>query len=340
MKHITMIKSVTGFITFFLISSVILTGTCTSSEVPSSGLFIGTDRSSSAVLSAAQPAGPGSADRDAQLSDGGRAMLLFDVELILDDDSAENNIGIGGTLEFIWLNRFTPDPSDYPFTLDFLMAYFSEDGMVQIGDNMAFAIYENTTGNSDPAVGSNFLASFPFTVMGLNEWSAIDISTTPVMFNGPGDVLIGVIGLEVPGTSYWPAAIDQTTTQQRSWAGWWTTSPPPDPPVLPPDEDWVLIDVYFPGNWMIRGYGDFASSTPTPVPTSTPDCIHHGDVNLDGVISAADAQMAFYIVLGLHVPTYEEECAADCNADDIVSAADAQAIFLAALGSGTCADPL
>jgi hypothetical protein len=80
--------------------------------------------------------------------------------------------------------------------------------------------------------------------------------------------------------------------------------------------------------------------TPTPVNTPTPDCIHNGDVNLDGVISAADAQMAFYIVLGLHVPTYEEECAADCNGDDIVSAADAQAIFLVVLGSGNCVDPL
>jgi hypothetical protein len=83
--------------------------------------------------------------------------------------------------------------------------------------------------------------------------------------------------------------------------------------------------------------------TATPAPpthTPTPDCIHHGDVNFDGVISAADAQLAFMITLGMYSPTYEEECAADCNGDGIVSAADAQLIFLTALGSGNCVDPL
>ncbi len=70
------------------------------------------------------------------------------------------------------------------------------------------------------------------------------------------------------------------------------------------------------------------------------DCINHGDVNLDGQITAADAQLAFFIVLGTHIPTFEEECAADCNGDGIVTAADAQAIFLTVLGSGTCVDPL
>jgi formylglycine-generating enzyme required for sulfatase activity len=69
-------------------------------------------------------------------------------------------------------------------------------------------------------------------------------------------------------------------------------------------------------------------------------CINHGDVNLDGAITAADAQLAFFIVLGTYSPTYEEECAADCNGDGDITAADAQAIFLAVLGLGDCADPL
>ena len=36
--------------------------------------------------------------------------VLADVDLILDDGASENNIGIGGTWEFGWVNRFTPDP--------------------------------------------------------------------------------------------------------------------------------------------------------------------------------------------------------------------------------------
>jgi outer membrane protein assembly factor BamB len=75
-------------------------------------------------------------------------------------------------------------------------------------------------------------------------------------------------------------------------------------------------------------------------PTATPECIRNGDVNLDGTLTAGDAQMAFYIVLGLYSPTYQEECAADCNGDDTVTSADAQTIFLVVLGTGTCADPL
>ncbi len=72
----------------------------------------------------------------------------------------------------------------------------------------------------------------------------------------------------------------------------------------------------------------------------TPTCVHHGDVSLDGNISAGDAQMAFSIVLGTYTPTYEEECAADCTADGMVTAGDAQSIFYAVLGIGECADPL
>ncbi|MCD4652947.1 hypothetical protein K8T06_03330 [bacterium] len=82
---------------------------------------------------------------------------------------------------------------------------------------------------------------------------------------------------------------------------------------------------------------------PTPTPTVTPtggECINDGDVNLDGQLSAGDAQECFYIVLGHTTPTYEEECAADCNGDGEVTAGDAQNIFLAVLGSGSCADPV
>lgn len=85
-----------------------------------------------------------------------------------------------------------------------------------------------------------------------------------------------------------------------------------------------------------------AEPTQTPVPTHspTPPCINHGDTNLNGIITAGDAQLTFYIVLGIYTPTYDERCAADCTGDEIVTAADAQAIFFWVLGLGVCADPL
>ena len=75
-------------------------------------------------------------------------------------------------------------------------------------------------------------------------------------------------------------------------------------------------------------------------PTPTPSCIHHGDVNFSGSLTAGDAQLAFQIVLAFYIPTYEEECAADCDANGSVTAGDAQGIFLAVLSMGTCTDPL
>jgi len=81
--------------------------------------------------------------------------------------------------------------------------------------------------------------------------------------------------------------------------------------------------------------------TPTPAPTWTPnECIHNGDVNDDGSITAGDAQTAFQIALGAYTPTYQEECSADCNGDENITAGDAQLIFQTALGSGSCVDPL
>lgn len=189
------------------------------------------------------------------------------VELILDDGSRDNDIGLGGTIEMLWVNRFTPNPDDFPFYIDTVSFWFSTVGMVNVGDDIIIVMYENTSGNSDPAVGSNFLAAFPTTVQALDQWNYYTLAT-PVTFNGPGDVIIGAIALELPGTSYWPASMDQTSTQARSWAGWWNSSPPPNPPVLPP-ENWTLIDVYFPGNWMVRASG--ATEEPADIPWLSED---------------------------------------------------------------------
>ncbi len=177
------------------------------------------------------------------------------VELELDDGSPETSIGIGGTWEFVFVNRFTPDPSFFPLNITEVSVFFPSFGLVNVGDNMELVLYENTSGNFDPANGANFLASFPVTVQSLDQWDSFTLPY-PVTFYGPGDVIVGVVALEVPGTSYWPAALDTTASQQRSWAGWWLTAPPPEPPLLPPDDTWMLIDDFMAGNWLIRASGE------------------------------------------------------------------------------------
>ncbi|MEJ2305798.1 MAG: S8 family serine peptidase, partial [Anaerolineales bacterium] len=52
------------------------------------------------------------------------------VSLVLDDGGPENFIGVTDTTyayQFIWLNRFTPDPSEFPFTLDQIQVLFYND---------------------------------------------------------------------------------------------------------------------------------------------------------------------------------------------------------------------
>ncbi|MCK7512089.1 MAG: hypothetical protein MZV70_53940 [Desulfobacterales bacterium] len=161
----------------------------------------------------------------------------------------DDNIGIGGTKEFIFLNRFTPAVSEFPLSINEVRVYFSEIGLVKVGDNIIIVVYENTSGNTNPGIGSNWLYSYATTVRVLNDWSMFTLPT-PVLLSGPGDVLVGVIAMEIPMMSYWPASIDQTETKHRSWGGWWLSSPPSSPQTLPPDSTWYAN----PGNWMIRAY--------------------------------------------------------------------------------------
>lgn len=188
------------------------------------------------------------------------------VSLVLDDNSPDNYIGLNdGTygFQFIWLNRFTPNPADFPFNLTQIQVVLGSTE-VSVGDPIELAVYEDTDGDNDPS-NATLLASYNVTVQyndGLT-WSVYTLPS-PLLLTGPGDVLIGVINrYEVSGVdpADFPAAIDQTGSQLRSWVGAWSLDPP-EPPILPPDAGglWGLIDDYFPGNWMIRGYGETAAA--------------------------------------------------------------------------------
>ena len=67
-------------------------------------------------------------------------------------------------------------------------------------------------------------------------------------------------------------------------------------------------------------------------------CIHNGDVNGNGSVTADDAQTAFLITLGLYTPTHQQECSADCDGNGSTTAGDAQEIFYEILGLGSCLD--
>ena len=184
------------------------------------------------------------------------------VSLVLDDGSAEGNIGVNDGVDgvqFIWLNRFTPDPADFPFQLEQISVIFGDEG-VNVGDAVDLLVYEDTDGDGDPS-NATLLATYHETVQAADMVTWNDyILPAPLPLYGPGDVLIGVINRYQPGTGGglldYPAAIDETASQYRSWAGWWTVEPAPDPAILPPDAAWGIIDDFgIPGNWMVRGSG-------------------------------------------------------------------------------------
>lgn len=83
------------------------------------------------------------------------------------------------------------------------------------------------------------------------------------------------------------------------------------------------------------------TTSPEPTDTPTPPCVHHGDLNFSGNLTAEDAQIIFNIVLGTIVPTYEEACAADCDNNGSITAGDSQVVFFAVLGLGDgCEDEI
>lgn len=96
------------------------------------------------------------------------------------------------------------------------------------------------------------------------------------------------------------------------------------------------------GNTPVDGY--LATPTgfpPTWTPTPLPLCVHHGDVNSSGTLTAADSQLVFYFVLGLEEPeTYLQACAADCDGNESITAADSQTIFESVLSLDSCVDAI
>ena len=163
------------------------------------------------------------------------------MSLVLDDGSHEENLGLvdsgsGVSYQFIWFNRFTPAPGDYPFNLEQIQVLFDSGAGVPPGGAIDLVIYQDS--DSNPANGATLLRTINDTVKVVDgsTWSVYNLSPAlPV--SGPGDVLIGVINrYVVDGVSpiSYPAAIDETSDQLRSWVGWWVAAPP-NPAQLPTD---------------------------------------------------------------------------------------------------------
>lgn len=201
------------------------------------------------------PDGAFQASDSGTVIDVGPSSMLAPVELILDDGTSENGIGLTAGGEFLWFNRFTPNPADFPFTLNTVDVLFGSDSLCSVGD--AVDVYVWTDADSNPNNGATYEGGASGTIEVLDAFSSYDVN---LMLDGPGDVLIGVVNRGCDLAGQFPASIDQTASQGRSWITLYS-GPVADPPVLPAPTQGVIDDFGFPGNWMIRGYGETGAAT-------------------------------------------------------------------------------
>lgn len=179
----------------------------------------------------------------------------YPVQLILDDDTPDGVFGVGAqsAQQFLWFNRFS-NPG--PFRLDEIWVLFPAGANMAVGDEIQLVVYLDPDG--DPSNGADLLATVTETIQVVdgNTFSVYTLAS-PLTILGSGDILVGVVdrfvesGVTSPTT---PASMDTTASQGRSWLAVWTGDPP-DPPLLPPDGVYTPVDVFQPGNWMIRAFG-------------------------------------------------------------------------------------
>jgi subtilisin-like proprotein convertase family protein len=202
------------------------------------------------------------------LSSGAMAPSLFGgINLTVDDGVAEDSIGLTAGGQFVWFNRFTPAAGDFPFTLDEIQLQTTSVTNCAPTDLVDFYVYTDADGN--PANGATFVGSLLNQQLGTLD----QFNSFPVNFNltGPGDVLIAVVNRGCTAAGAFPATIDTTASQVRSWIGLYAGSPA-NPPVFPAPTFGTIDSLGFAGNWLIRGVGSQgggACSAPTDIPWLT-----------------------------------------------------------------------
>ncbi|HRQ66686.1 MAG TPA: S8 family serine peptidase, partial [Xanthomonadaceae bacterium] len=177
------------------------------------------------------------------------------IVLSVDDGTFENGIGVGGS-QFVWLNRFTPAGGDFPLGLTQVQVFWNVGVGINVGETFDIYIWEDTDGDGDPGTGAVLRGSLlGQSIQALGEFNTYTLPEG-ILFDGPGDILIGIVNRTAGNTAgTFPAAIDQTVSQVRSWAGIGYDQPVASPPPLPAPTFGTIDSFGFPGNWGIRGLG-------------------------------------------------------------------------------------
>lgn len=184
-------------------------------------------------------------------------------EYQLDDGIGDNSIGLtaGGTL--VWLNRFNVLAGFE--TLTAISVAFGQVNGVQTGVVEVFNDPNNDNQAQD-ITSANLLASAPCTSNTSNSDNYVSFSIPATNLGAVGNTFYIGVCLAGPAGDY-PARIDQTASQYRSWVGGdgsltWGGCANPNSGGL---GTLNIIDNYgLPGNWMVRG-----TAGETPVYTTS-----------------------------------------------------------------------
>jgi subtilisin family serine protease len=166
--------------------------------------------------------------------------------------------------EFTWLNRYSPNPSDYPITLQSVSTIFAAPaGWNAAGDKVSVFVFVDN--DSDPSNGATAVGTPTVFTMGTpaNAFVTIPLNT-PLVLNGPGDVIIALSNPDPGNVGGRPAALDAGPFLGRSYI-----ADAPADGTVNPDLSLLNVDINsdpaglnLPKNYVIRATGTNASGQP------------------------------------------------------------------------------
>ena len=194
---------------------------------------------------------------------------------VLDDGTYEDSIGLNDQVSTesaaIWLNRFTPASGTGAFTIDTISIEWPDNpnGSL-VGKSINLVAYYDADGDGDPTNAVRLGGDTPVTIASLDAF--LDY-TVNFAVPGDGDVYVGFENTYALGGTtpiFYPAAIDEGVSQNRSWVAG-MSSGDPDPDNLANDDLIGTIDSFgLPGNWLIRASGIAGGGADCSNPSDVP----------------------------------------------------------------------
>ncbi len=131
------------------------------------------------------------------------------------------------------MNVLTPPPSLCPYRVESVRVLWPNGEDVVVGDTADVYLYTDTDGDHSPATGAVFRTALENVTAQFVDGVTFSEYELPedLEVEGCPDLVVALVNTGMTGDAY-PAALDTTAPQGRSWAGLYD-GPVPRPPPLP-----------------------------------------------------------------------------------------------------------